>query len=123
MRWIASSVANDSCVPHGRANCQNNMPHPAQVQFSKPDAGQVERGGKYVSFIDNAPASSGAILSGSNTPRWHFETRPKRGARHIANLLRKPDFIFSDTEHREILRISRERRFPARFNIIEKNQI
>ena len=98
------------------------MPHPAQVHFTKPDAGQIERGGKYVSFIDNTPASSGAIFCSSNTPLWRYETRPLRGARNIANLLRKPDFILSDTEHREIIRISRERRFPARFSIVEKNQ-
>ena len=100
---------------------QRNMSYPARVHYQNPDAGQLERGGKYILFLRDSYGSSGESISDSKTPLWRFETRPKRA---LSNFLRKPThFILSDTQQREIFQISREGGFPARFNIVEKDQV
>jgi hypothetical protein len=97
------------------------MSYPARIDYKNPDAGQLERGGKYILFLRNSHGTSGVILSDSKTELWRFETRPKRAP---SNFLRKPThFILSDTQQGEILQITRERGFPARFNIVEKDRV
>jgi hypothetical protein len=39
------------------------------------------------------------------------------------NLFRKPDFVLFDAEEREVLRVRRTTRFPARFEIIEGGRV
>src|SRR5207244_4308827 len=54
--------------------------------------------------------------------RWRYETHPRRSVYSPLNLLKKPDFILSDGQGQEVLRVVRKTRFPPRFKMVESGR-
>jgi hypothetical protein len=96
--------------------------NPVRLRFTAPDDAQVQRGNQYIFDIENTPETRGVILAKPGITRWRYETQPKRSVYSPLNLLRKPDFVLSDPQGKEILRVVRETRFPPRFKIVERGQ-
>jgi hypothetical protein len=94
-----------------------------QDRRTRPDASDLERGAQYIFQIGRESDSPGVILGEPGVMRWQYQTRPRRSAWSPLNLFKKPDFIVTDPEGREILQIRRVKRFPPTFEIVENNQV
>lgn len=96
--------------------------HPVQPRWAAPSDAQVQGGNQYIFDIENTPETPGVILGKPGITRWRYEGQPKRSVYSPLNLLRKPDFVLSDPQAQEVLRVVRETRFPPRFKIVERGQ-
>jgi len=96
--------------------------NPVRLRYTAPDDTQVKRGNEYKFDIENTPETPGVILVKPGVIRWRYESQPRRSVYSALNLLRKPDFVLSDGQGQEVLRVVRETRFPPRFKILERGR-
>ena len=92
------------------------------VDWVPPEKEQIDNGRKYCLCVDNTPETRGAILDESGTLLWRYEPRPLRSVYSPLNLLGKPELVFINREEQEVLKISRNRRLPPSFELLDGDQ-
>jgi hypothetical protein len=90
-----------------------------QLRFTAPDPKEIEQGAAYVLHIISTPEDWGRIYDRQGVIVWKYETDPPRPSHSLLNIIRKPDFVLLDPSGKEVLRIVRKMRFPARFSIVQ----
>lgn len=85
---------------------------------------RIERGVKILSLINFDAPASGSIVA---EPRYtgfsgSHRSEPDRSAYSLRNVIRVSDFVMTDGDDREILRIARRTRFPSRFDILQQGE-
>lgn len=76
-------------------------------------------GHQYCFHIGSEKEWPGIILSEPDVTRWRFTTNPKRNPWSPLNLFSNPQFVVTDRNEQEALRVRRNTRFPPRFEMIE----
>jgi hypothetical protein len=79
----------------------------------------VERGLKVTFVIGREAHSPGVILDAQGVVRWRHEIHPKRSSFSPLNLLARPEWVLTEVDGREALRVRRTGRFPLRFEMFE----
>src|SRR5712692_3396566 len=92
-------------------------------RIASPSEQIIERGFKASSLIDANDQGSGALLRLDGAVMWRCRTEPRRHMWSLLNILRKPDFVVSDLQGRDVVRIRRTSRLPPRFDIVHDGQI
>ena len=70
-------------------------------------------------MIDSSADAPGTLFESTCSVLWRFRTDPRRPAWSIRNVRRKPAFIVSDSNDRELLSIRRTARLPPTFEMIQ----
>jgi hypothetical protein len=79
----------------------------------------VERGLQYSFLIGWEAHSPGVIRDAQGVVRWRYEIHPKRSSFSPLNLLARPDWVATEVDGREVLRVRRTGRFPRRVEMFE----
>jgi hypothetical protein len=92
----------------------------AQNTFS--DGTDFADGKQYCFQIGSEAEWPGVILGEPGVIRWRYTTDPKRYPWSPSNLFGKPEFVVTDSDGQEVLRVRRDTRFPPRFEMVERGE-
>ena len=92
------------------------------VQNTFADGTEFAQGHQYCFQIGDEIEWPGVILAEPGAVRWRYTTDPKRSPWSPANLFGKPEFVVTDSDGRETLRVRRASHFPPRFEMTEQGQ-
>lgn len=92
----------------------------AQNTFS--DGTDFADGHQYCFQIGSETEWPGVILGEPGVIRWRYTTDPKRNPYSPSNLFGKPQFVVTDSDGNEVLRVRRDNRFPPCFEMVERGE-
>ena len=115
--FVNDGRASTSCLPASGDKLETM----AEVRDWRAGPGDVdlERGLHYSSLIGFEAHAPSVIRDAQGVVRWRCETQLKRSAYSPLNLVARPDWVVTDLEGREVLRVRRTGSFPLRFEMIE----
>jgi hypothetical protein len=87
------------------------------------DGTALAEGKHYCFQIGSETEWPGVVFAEPGVMRWRYTTDPKRSPWSSANLFGKPEFVVTDTDGNESLRVRRASRFPPRFEITEQGRV
>ena len=92
-------------------------------QQTDPSDDTIATGTQYICLIDLADTSPGEIFGDPGVVRWRHTTRHPGTVAFFTRHFKAPDFVITDTDGNERMRIRRSGRLPSRFEMFEDGQV